>query len=60
MPRALAVFRKAGWDPIPYPVSYRASPDYHFSWSGDRDYLTLSIAIREWVGIVMYRLAGKL
>jgi len=59
MPRAIGVFRKLGWDVIPYPAGY---------FSGDRTGglsldplggLTLaSLAIHEWVGLVAYRFMG--
>lgn len=60
MPRAVAVFRAVGWNVLPYPVDYRTAPgaawDIPFQ-TGHR--LTLaSAALREWVGLVVYRLAG--
>lgn len=57
MPRAFGVFRKAGWDMIPYPVSYRARRAFSLS---DENLETLHIAIREWVGIAAYRLTGRM
>ncbi len=57
MPRAYGTFRKAGWEVIPYPVSYLAQPT--FSWA-DRGYGTLQAAIHEWVGLLAYRLSGRL
>lgn len=58
MPRAVAVFRKQGWDVLPYAVDYRVSSDrpaIQF-WRNMRDF---SIAVREWVGIVTYYLTDK-
>ncbi len=60
MPRAYGVFRKAGWDVIPYPVSYRASPEFSPSLIGDRSVETLQMAIHEWVGRLVYYLSGRL
>ena len=61
MPRSMGCFQKVGFDPLPYPVDYR---------TGLRDYNPLSLlpqvgnlqrsstAIREYVGLIMYRLRG--
>lgn len=59
MPRAYGTFRKAGWDVIPYPVSYRTSP--HLSRNDLRpSYLNVELAIHEWVGIAFYKLTGRM
>lgn len=59
MPRAVGVFRAAGWDPIPYPVDYNVShrerwpvlaPAMHW-----RD---LSLAVHEYIGLLVYYFAG--
>jgi uncharacterized SAM-binding protein YcdF (DUF218 family) len=57
MPRAHGVFQKAGWDVIPYPVSYRALPVFSIH---ERSRAAFDIAIREWLGIAVYRLTGRL
>ena len=57
MPRAYGAFTKAGWAVIPYPVSYRAMPALS---AGDRDYDMLKTAVREWIGIAVYRLTGRM
>lgn len=59
MPRAYSVFRKIGWDVIPYPVSYRGFPNPQFL-SGDKRLETLKMAIHEWVGIAVYRLSSRM
>lgn len=62
MPRAVGVFRQAGFDVIPYPVDYRTS--------GPRDLMRtferipagldrLDVAAREWIGLLAYWLAGR-
>jgi uncharacterized SAM-binding protein YcdF (DUF218 family) len=63
MPRSIGVFRKAGFNVEPYPVDWRV---------GDgTDLLTFStvaldglgrtdIAVREWLGLVAYRVTGKI
>jgi uncharacterized SAM-binding protein YcdF (DUF218 family) len=62
MPRAMAVFRAAGFPVEAYPVDYRTRG------SGDvaRVFPTLSegltqidFALHEWIGLVAYRLTGK-
>jgi uncharacterized SAM-binding protein YcdF (DUF218 family) len=62
MPRSVGIFRHLGFDVIPYPVAYRTFGD-------ERDFLVptsvterafmLDFGIREWVGLLAYRLAGK-
>ncbi|MDQ6869781.1 MAG: YdcF family protein [Pseudomonadota bacterium] len=62
MPRSVGIFRRIGFDVIPYPVAYRTFGD-------DRDFLLptsvidkvimLDYSVREWVGLLAYRLAGK-
>lgn len=62
MPRSIGVFRKAGWDVVAYPVDYRTGgPE-----DADRFFASISqglmrsdTAIKEYVGLVAYRLAGK-
>ena len=62
MARSVGIFRHLGFDVIPYPVAYRTFGD-------ERDYLLptrvfdkvimLDYSVREWVGLLAYRLAGK-
>jgi uncharacterized SAM-binding protein YcdF (DUF218 family) len=60
MPRAVGVFRRSGWEVIPYPVDYRSvgRPD----WTSPPDLLRglaeVSLATKEWVGLIAYRLLG--
>jgi uncharacterized SAM-binding protein YcdF (DUF218 family) len=62
MPRSIGVFRKAGFNVEPYPVDWRVGEG--------ADLLTFStvaleglgrtdIAIREWMGLLAYRISGK-
>jgi len=60
MPRALAVFRKQGWNVIPYSVDFRtglATPWTSYS-LGISD--KWSIALKEYIGILAYRLSGRI
>jgi uncharacterized SAM-binding protein YcdF (DUF218 family) len=62
MPRSAGIFRHLGFDVIAYPVAYRTFGD-------ERDFLRptsviekiimLDFSVREWVGLLAYRLAGK-
>lgn len=59
MPRAMGSFRAAGWHPLAYPVDYRTSGmpgEMTFNLSIRLEMTTL--AVREWVGLVAYRLLG--
>jgi uncharacterized SAM-binding protein YcdF (DUF218 family) len=63
MPRAVGLFRKAGFDIVPYPVDYRSRGN----WADlrPRDLASdglgrVDLAAREWTGLVMYRLTGRI
>jgi uncharacterized SAM-binding protein YcdF (DUF218 family) len=61
MPRSIATFEKAGWNVTAYPVDYRTGTstpwtDYDLQ-SGSEHW---QILLHEVVGIVSYRLAGRL
>ena len=61
MPRAYGAFKKAGWDIVPYAVSYRASAQAHWRFGfGEGKYDVLIAAIHEWVGLAVYRMTGRL
>jgi uncharacterized SAM-binding protein YcdF (DUF218 family) len=60
MPRAIGCFRAQGWPVIPYPVDYGTSP------GGDAPSFSLlegldgvHWALREWIGLAFYYLAGR-
>jgi uncharacterized SAM-binding protein YcdF (DUF218 family) len=61
MPRAVAIFRKAGFLIIPYPVDYHTGGDASdFADFSVIDNLSkVDIATKEWVGLMVYWLAGK-
>ncbi|MBN9064309.1 MAG: hypothetical protein BGP06_13655 [Rhizobiales bacterium 65-9] len=60
MPRAIACFRAAGFDVEAYPVDYRSAPG---GWSSSREaslgLRRLDVAMREWIGLVAYRISGR-
>lgn len=62
MPRAMGVFRKAGFPVIAFPVDYRARRDiWRLEFPGGAlGALTLvESAAHEWAGLIAYRLIGK-
>jgi uncharacterized SAM-binding protein YcdF (DUF218 family) len=60
MPRAVGVWRELGWEIIPYPVDYRASPGWlSFTFNLAGSLQTLSIGVKEWSALLFYRLMGR-
>ena len=62
MPRAVGCFRAAGWDIVPYPVDYRTYGWSRLGFFSPRPSLGLTqvdLAVKEWIGLVAYRLAGR-
>ncbi len=61
MPRAVGVFRRAGWTIVPYPVDYHLEPEPPPGWGFD--FLgglgMLRAAMHEWSGLAVYRVTGK-
>jgi uncharacterized SAM-binding protein YcdF (DUF218 family) len=60
MPRAVGCFRAAGWSVIPYPVDYGTAPAGNlptFSLLGGLD--DVHWALREWIGLAFYYVAGR-
>jgi uncharacterized SAM-binding protein YcdF (DUF218 family) len=62
MPRSVGLFRKAGFAVEPYPVDWRTADRLDFmafSSLGVEGLARTDTAIREWMGLIAYRLAGK-
>ncbi|CCJ06095.1 YdcF family protein [Methylocystis sp. SC2] len=61
MPRAVGVFRQAGFDVIAYPVDYRTNGDagLEFPRFPTKALSLVEFAAHEWAGLVAYRLTGK-
>jgi len=60
MPRAMALFRTAGWNVTPYPVDFRAG--MHTPWtqySLAQAAAKWHLALHELAGLLAYRLAGR-
>lgn len=61
IPRSMATFEKAGWNVTAYPVDYRtgsATPWAEYELQAGTEHWQL--LLHEWVGILAYRLAGRL
>lgn len=62
MARAVALFRANGWPVIPDPVDYRTrgdAADWRPSLNVVGNLQRLDLAVREWVGLVVYRMTGR-
>jgi len=60
MPRATGTFCAAGWTGlVPFPVDYRAVGGGGLGWDFAERLRTLNIAVKEWIGLVAYRLTGR-
>jgi uncharacterized SAM-binding protein YcdF (DUF218 family) len=62
MPRSVGVFRKAGFAVEPYPVDWRVggrSDLVAFSIYAIEGLGRVEVALREWMGLVAYRISGK-
>ena len=63
MPRSVGLFRKANVEVTPWPVDYRTAGDISFALDFTQPTLNsqqMSTAVREWVGLVAYRLMGRI
>jgi uncharacterized SAM-binding protein YcdF (DUF218 family) len=62
MPRAMGLFRKAGFNVVAYPVDYRShgnAGDWRLNREPSRDLRLFDVAVHEWAGLLAYRLSGK-
>jgi uncharacterized SAM-binding protein YcdF (DUF218 family) len=62
MPRAVGLFRKAGFAVEPYPVDWRigrAADIFSFSLAAGEGLVQTDTAMREWIGLLAYRLVGR-
>jgi uncharacterized SAM-binding protein YcdF (DUF218 family) len=61
MPRSMGVFRKAGWNVIPWPVDFRTTgkPEFgRFFYSADLYLENTHLAAKEWIGLIAYWVGG--
>lgn len=59
MPRSFGAFQAVGWDVIPYPVDFRTGPGTSVTFLPAQSLVDLSMGIREWIALVVYRLRGR-
>lgn len=61
MPRAMGAFRKAGWEILAWPVNYRTGRSFAALYDDPfpQRLQLLEAGIREWVGLVAYRVLGR-
>ena len=62
MPRAMGLFRKAGFNAVAYPVDYRTAAggaDWRLNVNLPRGLRLFDLAVHEWIGLVAYRLSGR-
>ncbi len=59
MPRSVGLFRKAGFPIEPYPVDWRVTSVSEFEMFSVQGLRRTDIAVREWVGLVVYWLRGR-
>ncbi len=63
MPRSVGLFRKAGFDVVPWPADYLTKGNEGFGLRLNQPAENLSItsiALREWIGLLAYWLTGKI
>jgi uncharacterized SAM-binding protein YcdF (DUF218 family) len=62
MPRAIGIFRKAGFSVVAYPVDYRTASalrDWTFPRHAAGNFALAETALHEWIGLAAYWLTGK-
>jgi uncharacterized SAM-binding protein YcdF (DUF218 family) len=60
MPRAIGCFRHAGWSVVPFPADFRVGDDDGWSFAFTPHLALIELAAREWLGLVAYRLLGRI
>jgi uncharacterized SAM-binding protein YcdF (DUF218 family) len=62
MPRSAGIFRRIGFDVVPYPVAYRTfgdERDLRLAPTMIERVIMLDYSVHEWIGLLAYWLAGK-
>jgi len=61
MPRSMDIFCKVGWNVNPYPVDFHTQPDslFRVSWGFAGNLSGLVTGVKEWIGIVAYKVMGR-
>jgi uncharacterized SAM-binding protein YcdF (DUF218 family) len=63
MPRAIGLFRRAGFQVVPWPADYLSTGSEAFTLKIDQPAENLSVttlAMREWIGLLAYALTGRI
>lgn len=62
MPRSVGIFRRIGWEVVPYPVDYRTRHDArpYARFELDHNLPILTDSTREWLGLLSYRLMDRI
>ncbi|MBR1128080.1 YdcF family protein [Bradyrhizobium iriomotense] len=63
MPRSMGIFRKAGFDVEAYPVDWRMGGRedlFAFTRIGGEGLAKTDVAMREWIGLLAYRIMGRI
>jgi uncharacterized SAM-binding protein YcdF (DUF218 family) len=61
MPRAVGIFRRAGWNVLPWPVGYKSIPELELSVLPPfgEELEEADLAAHEWEGLLAYYLTGR-
>jgi uncharacterized SAM-binding protein YcdF (DUF218 family) len=62
MPRSVGIFRKLGWEVIPYPVDFKTTGKLELTLRVPpklSSTIAVSNAIYEWIGLTYYRMLGR-
>ena len=62
MPRSVGLFRAAGWPVLPWPVGYKSGHGVMMwlPYSRGKHLVQLDEAMHEWIGLVAYRIMGRI
>ena len=62
MPRTVGVFKKAGWDVIPYPVDYRCLDNDLLNVNFDfaNNLVKFEVGFKEWLGLIAYKMTNQI
>ena len=61
MPRSMGIFCQSDWSVIPYPVDFTSLPErlVRIDWGFSKHLANLTVGMKEWVGILAYKVMGK-
>jgi uncharacterized SAM-binding protein YcdF (DUF218 family) len=60
MPRAVGCFRHVGFAVLPFPVDFRTTAHKEWVFSLSEHLALVDVAAKEWVGLLAYRLLGRI